>query len=182
MALTALQRRKLSALFRVFDADNNGVLERADHDIIANNLAAIRGWSLGSPDYDEFTGRLDRLWNALTEHANIAPEGAINEEAWLDYHASTLSQGPVADNVLLRIADTIMQLLDRNGDGQLSCQEFRLFYHVYGIDPAGVEYIFSRLDLDGNGYIDHAELLKHCTDFWTSNDLDAPGNWFFGPF
>lgn len=45
----------------------------------------------------------------------------------------------------------------------------------------GLAHAFAKLDLDGDGYISAAEFTRLYLEFFTSEDPEAPGNWFWGP-
>ena len=181
MALTAFQERKLTALFRVLDIDRDGGLGQADHVVLLNNLAAVRGWALGTPEYEGFVNRMAFVWSELATNADRSGKGSVSLEDWLAYNDELLS-GRLEANAVLTAATTILEAIDKNGDGQISLPEYKLFFHVYGISPDGVDAIFAGLDLDGDGFISHAEMRRHCMDFWTSDDPTKPGNRVFGKF
>lgn len=46
----------------------------------------------------------------------------------------------------------------------------------------GVDEVFPRLDLDGDGYLSRAEFGELWADFWRGDDPASPGQWVFGPF
>jgi Ca2+-binding EF-hand superfamily protein len=41
---------------------------------------------------------------------------------------------------------------------------------------------FRHLDLDGDGYLHQSEIVEYLRQFHFSNDPEAPGNRFYGPF
>ncbi len=179
MALTAFQTRKLTVLFKVLDIDGDGALDQDDHVVLLNNLAAVRGWALGSPEYESFVNRMAFVWRELATNADPRRTGRISLEDWLIYNAELLD-GRLEPNAVLMAATTILEVIDKNGDGRVSLPEYKLFFHVYGISPDGAEETFAELDLDGDGYISHDEMHQHCEDFWTSDDPTRPGNRVFG--
>jgi len=49
------------------------------------------------------------------------------------------------------------------------------------IDAAAADEAFERLDLDGDGVISKDEFARLYLEFFTSEDPEAPGSWFWGP-
>jgi Ca2+-binding EF-hand superfamily protein len=41
---------------------------------------------------------------------------------------------------------------------------------------------FRRLDLDRDGYLSREEIFQNMKEYYFTDDPNAPGNWFFGPF
>ncbi|MFD4156945.1 hypothetical protein ACFWR4_29895 [Streptomyces hydrogenans] len=39
---------------------------------------------------------------------------------------------------------------------------------------------FDHLDTDGDGSLSAEEFVRALTEFWSSTDPDAPGNWWMG--
>ncbi|NEO66889.1 MAG: calcium-binding protein, partial [Moorea sp. SIO4G2] len=56
------------------------------------------------------------------------------------------------------------------------------FFKAYGIDDSQIEEIFGRFDQNNDGYIDKQEILDLVTEFYYSQDPEAPGNWIFGSY
>jgi Ca2+-binding EF-hand superfamily protein len=54
-------------------------------------------------------------------------------------------------------------------------------YDGLGIDPTHSSDAFRRLDRDGSGKISKEEFRAAITEFYLSDDENAPGNWLLGP-
>ena len=50
------------------------------------------------------------------------------------------------------------------------------------VDAGAADEAFARLDLDGDGHISHDEFTQLYLEFFTSDDPEAPGSSFWGPF
>ncbi|WP_327381618.1 hypothetical protein [Streptomyces sp. NBC_01207] len=68
-------------------------------------------------------------------------------------------------------------------DGLIGLDEYLLLSQAIGGVPAQqMKEAFHRLDRDGNGTLDPAEIDAAVVEFFTSDDPNAPGNWLYGPF
>jgi Ca2+-binding EF-hand superfamily protein len=62
-------------------------------------------------------------------------------------------------------ADTVFALLDLDGDGELSAEEFRVYLMQYSYTDSAVEKIFDALDLDGSGTLCIDELRETFAEY-----------------
>ncbi len=75
---------------------------------------------------------------------------------------------------------TVFDVLDVDGDGIISVDEYRAFLRVYAVDDASASEHFARFDTDGDGSISRAEFEVLMVDFFQSDDAETPGSWLFG--
>ncbi|MAS34969.1 MAG: hypothetical protein CL610_13250 [Anaerolineaceae bacterium] len=180
LMLTELQRRKMTRLFNVFDANHNGFIEEQDYLRIAQNFARLRGLSPGSTGYQKLQAKFSFVWEYIQKFGDPDHDEFVSLPEFLVYAESVL-EGQYAA-VEGSTGSFLFELIDTDGDGQITQDEFRLFYQAYGIDVALVEDIFARLDLNADSVISADEFAQLGYDFHYSDDPDCPANWFFGPY
>ena len=66
--LTDLQTAKLTHIFNIIDFDRNGTIEKDDFEAIGENLAIIRDFDYGSPDFDRVMALSLGIWDNLEPH------------------------------------------------------------------------------------------------------------------
>jgi len=177
--LTDLQTRKLTRMFNAYDADHSGSLEYADLEAHFTNLAQMREIAVGSPQYDELQSSYRAVWEHLRQFADTDRDERVLPDEWLAY-CSELVQSP--DKFLTNrrvLARLDAKLLDRDGDRLISQEEFAGLRATLDTDTATV---FQRFDLDGDGYVSGDEFVELFRQFFLSDDPDAPGNTWYGPF
>lgn len=186
--LSALRRRKLSRKFRVFDRDSSGFVEAADFDYAVRKLTELRGWSAGSSKRADLAERYEAFWHALQKHADSDRDRRVSLEEWLKYHELALDFEIELKRTMSgyegmtdSLACFVFDVLDRDGDGEVTAAEHRQFCDAYDLDTSPDE-LFARLDGDGDGRITRAELRERVAEFYFSDDPEAAGNWLFGPF
>lgn len=178
---TDFQKRKLTRYFEFYDADKNGYIEQADYEVFARRVARVRGWAEGTPGYEIVLGRFVSEWEVLRSFADMSRDGRVSLHEWFDYHyyIYTIDQKFRADEH--DIINTIFETLDHNGDGKITENEFKIFYHIYGLDSALASEIFQRIDENSDGILTRNEIARLYRQFAHSDDPNALGNWLFGP-
>jgi Ca2+-binding EF-hand superfamily protein len=180
--LTDLQKRKIKNLFAVHDLDNDGVLRQRDFEEYTRRITTPRGWKPGSPEYDEVRSRFMTFWTGLTAQADTSHNHRVTIDEWFAYWDQLLGEQALYDGIPKPIADSVFHLLDENGDGEISAEEYSRLYSAGGLNPALAAEAFAKLDLDHDGRLSVDEMMTLLGQFFRSNDPTSPGNWLFGPF
>ena len=177
--LSELQTKKWTRLFQVYDADSNGVVEREDFEAIFQNVATARKLTPGSPQYETIHAKFMEDWTHLQKDADRNNNGRIELSEWLEHGDRRINSQQMYQTVI-DIANQIFELLDLNGDGTISLEEYKIIYQGWRLPSNLAEEIFPKLDLNGDGVISQDEFVELVRQFHMSNDPDAPGNLFFG--
>jgi Ca2+-binding EF-hand superfamily protein len=77
---------------------------------------------------------------------------------------------------------TIFDIIDQDGDGQITLPNYRRYFEAWGLDETLAELAFAKLDLSGDGHLSRHAFIQLCTNFYISDDPNVPGNWLFGPY
>ncbi len=182
--LTELQRRKLMKLFSMYDACNFGVLKISDFEQLAQRLAALRGWKVGSSAYEEISGKYLFRWNQMRakikEKVNHRMDSRVTLEEWLAYHDLILSDPSYREQVAA-LAEAIFNVVDVDESNHLDKEEWANLFRVYNIPIIYVEDTFTKIDLNGDGVLSKDEVLSLIQDFYYSDDPNTVGNYMFGP-
>lgn len=179
--LTELQKRKWTRLFRVYDANENGVVEKADFEEIFQNIVAARNLTPGTPEYEQLHAKFMEDWEYLRQDADKNNNGKIELSEWLE-HGDRRINSPEMYQTNIDMANAIFELLDINGDGVISLEEYQTIFWIWRISEGLAVEIFPKLDLNGDGTISKEEFNILIEQFYQSDDPDAPGNLFFGPY
>jgi Ca2+-binding EF-hand superfamily protein len=177
--LTDLQTRKLTRMFNAFDADHSGYLEFADLEAHCSNLARMTELAAGSPQYAELQSSYRAAWDQISRFGDADRDGRVTTDEWLAYCADVVQSPDTFEQGIGAIARLDALLLDRNGDGLVSREEFAALRSPLDTDSTTV---FQQFDLDGDGYISGDEFVALFRQFFMSDDPDAPGNTWYGPY
>ncbi len=180
--LTALQRRKLTRMFRYLDGDGDGVLARGDYDRICEALLRAVRAPDGSPEAAEVRASYAVEWDELEAEAR-AEGRAVTLAGWLSYRDAQLT-GPDAFAVMIDpYVGTVFALLDGDGDGHITRDEVRRYLGLYGMPNEALEEILARLEARAEGGRFSREAVGRLAwEFYFSDDEGAPGSWLLGRF
>lgn len=178
--LTELQQRKMTRFFNVYDLNRSGFIEEADFMRIAQNFARLRNLQPNSSQYQRLQNKFNFVWEYMQKFGDPNRDQSISLPEFLVYAESVLEGNYAA--IEGSTGSFLFELIDSDGDGHITLNEFALFYRAYQIEDAVVKDIFNRLDLDADEMISAEEFAQLGYDFHYSNDPNNPANWFFGPF
>src|SRR5579862_5973560 len=85
--------RKHKKLFRVYDADGNGFIEKVYFTIIFERVAAVMGLMPAANEYEPLRKQFLFVWENLRSLADANADDKVSEDEWLRY-AQAMSQSP----------------------------------------------------------------------------------------
>ena len=78
--------------------------------------------------------------------------------------------------------EAIFDTIDLDGDGEITHEEYKLFFKAWGIEPALAEAAFSRMDFNEDGRLSRSTFLQYGSNFYINDEPDIVGNYLFGPY
>lgn len=181
MTLSELQKRKLTRFFKVYDQDHDGVIERNDYVMLAENVARAKGYPLQSPLASRLKEALLQVWSNLEILADKNHDGVVTLEEFLNYR-DKLHVDEVKYNDLVTVGLTMFDIMDENHDGRIDQHEFELFYTFFDLEKSLADEMFKKLDTESVGYLSRAQVQDYSRQFNLGDDPEDIGNWLFGPY
>ena len=181
--LTGLQRAKFEKHFHIRDTDNDGYVTKEDYHQFSANIASILGWA---EDHEKKT-QIDQIhagvWEFFWKPADQDQDGRISLEDHLGMMSMMIerSNDPVVLEQSRRHSEVLFNAFDFSGNGQISAKEYKNFFQAAGVNSDWSDEIFNKMDVNKNGTISLDEFVLLHQQFFSSNDPDSPGNWFYGP-
>jgi Ca2+-binding EF-hand superfamily protein len=174
--LSIFRRRKISAGFRELDVDGDGRIGDDDIELLIKNHGDAYGYPEGTPEYDALARRTRAVWEQL-KRFDADGDGEVGLEEYVAGFAAFLDQEEAFIGTMDALVDAFYAIADRDGDGRVSEEELIMHFRAWGHSEAQAREAFPKLDRGGNGGISKEEWMADLTEFYYSEDPQAPGNW-----
>lgn len=172
--------RKFHTLFDWFDQNHDGYITHDD-------LQAMTGLFVGLPGGEKTENSqplqeaFEQWWRLLLDSGDADADDRLGRAEFIDIMKASVTTPENFENVVIRIADAFMRIVDTTGDGSLTFNEYVQMYEGLGVDQKYSTESFRLLDRNSTGSISHEEFRTAIKEFYLSDDENAPGNWLLGP-
>lgn len=170
---------KLERQFEMLDADKDGRVNAAEFAKIADRV--ITAYKL---DRDDRRARALRAmnqmyWMELVRHSGAESDALTKDEFVMGNRLATIDTSRL--NVTEGLAHATFDIMDTNGDNEISRDEFLRFQRdVWQVEAPEAMEVFAQVDMDGDGAISRMEFVRTVREYFFSMDPNAPGSMLFG--
>ena len=177
--LTNLQQRKFAIEFLLFDHNKDGVVERADLQLMADNLAAQYDHPDGSAARARLGEVFARIWEAFWSQGDTDGDDRVTLTERLTSMEQFIAISPEQARAFARpVIEGLFEVVDADGDGSITEEEYRRFLRANGIAEDLVDDAVSRV-LD-DGPLSGEEYVDLMLDYYLATDADHRANWAWG--
>jgi Ca2+-binding EF-hand superfamily protein len=172
--------QKFHVLFDWFDQNHDGYISHDDLEQMTGLFVGLPGGEKpenSQPMRDAF----EQWWRLLLDSGDTDADERIGRDEFIRIMKSSVTAPENFEEVVIRIADAFMRIVDTTGDGSLNFDEYVQMYDGLGVDTKYSTEAFRLLDRNGTGSISHEEFRTAIKEFYLSDDETAPGNWLLGP-
>ncbi|MBW4720313.1 EF-hand domain-containing protein [Saccharothrix obliqua] len=182
MTLSPLVESKLERRFRTYDLDRDGVVTRADFELVSSRVEKTFGLAPDHPAATRLREVLLGIWTRLAAASDVDRDDQVTlAEYKAAFERHVLVDREAYSRAYQPFIDTMMEIADADGDGRVTEGEYVKWYTaLMGLPPDEAAEAFRHLDRDGDGYLGHEEITAAVLEFYFSDDPDAPGNWMVG--
>lgn len=156
-----------------FDTNKSGSIDKKDFDLASENISKVRGWKAGEAAHKMLQETLQKLWDGL-QGADSNKDGEVSVHEWISVWDSYATKPAEWQNLYAKF---VFQLEDGSNDGAIDSEEFSNIYAAFGLDKAEAVAAFQKLGKPSISWDDFQGLFK---EYFTSDDVNAPGNFIFG--
>ena len=181
--MTALVERKLQHGFAmILDTSGDGNMDKSDFTGMAQRMGATFP-EASAAKISRLETTLKALWDNHLSQMDTDGDSSVSKEEFIAGWKGAMQANP--ERILADFGDASIAWLDvadTNDSGTLDKLEFVHMYNtVFGLAEKDLSASFDKLDRDGDQQLSRGEIQQAATEFWTSEDPQAPGNWLFGP-
>jgi Ca2+-binding EF-hand superfamily protein len=180
--LSDLKRRKSTARFNLLDVNQNGHIGQDDYDLLVERITQAFHIPHESETYNTIKAGYIQMWQTLQSVADVDQDGNVTLEEFLASEEKTLSRPDVYEAVVAPQAQRLFNMIDQNKDGIITAGEYKHLSHAYGLSLEDATNSYNHIDRDRDGSVTLDEVMQAVGEFYLSDDPDAHGNWFCGPF
>jgi len=168
-------KKKFYRFTEVRDADKDGYISQADFKLIVERCKKL---SISTPRYIE---KYAQYWQTISESFGLVDESvkltySEFEDNWCDAAKKLVEQG-TPKNMLV----VMFHILDIDGDGFISFEEWTAHHQVIGIDTAHARASFDAIDSNHDQNISEDEFVKYHLEFFFSTENKLNSAILFGP-
>lgn len=180
--LSNVKIAKFRHYFDMTDANNDGVVTKADFELAAEQTVKELEFAPDSEQAEQLIDSVMSYWESLSQHADVNHDGRVELQEWLDHWESITSSQEMIDQLVGGYGQMVLAVYDRDGDGRLSYEDFSAYYRGHQIPEENCKLAFEKMDADQDGYVDNREFFNTAMQYFTSEDATSPGNYLFGDF
>jgi Ca2+-binding EF-hand superfamily protein len=175
--------RKLKKGFERLDTSGDGVLDRADFVGAGERCARAFDLDPASPVAARMIEAWETTWNDMIKPMDTDGDGRVTFEEFNAALGDRMNAEPRGyERFIEPTLDLILDISDRDHDGWLTLEDFRLTYRaMLGLSDDVIEYAFTHLDTDHDDRVTRTEIQQATKEYWGGTDENALGNVFLGP-
>jgi Ca2+-binding EF-hand superfamily protein len=178
--LSEYYRKKLLHHFRCLDADNSGFIGKEDAEIFASRFAQLRNAEPGSEIHKDVLSKWLYIWENFWSKADSDGDGKVSPEEFCQGIEQGIEEAVSNPDYKDPLIEILFDIVDLDGDGQISQEEHRLFFSMFEMDAETSAFVFSKLDINQDGILSKQEFVSAKKEFLTEKEPGAVGNWFWG--
>ncbi|MEU6932017.1 EF-hand domain-containing protein [Streptomyces sp. NPDC046385] len=170
---------KLERAFDTVDANGDGQLEWADYRAIADRYTTAYALDAKDRRSRALQNVFQMFWLELLRHSGVDGDRLTKQQFVAASRLAAIDSSRI--NVTDAIAHAIFDVIDVNGDNEVTKDEFaRALNDVWKVTAPDAMDSFYKMDTDGDGAISRQEFLRAMREYFFSDDPAAPGSLFFG--
>ncbi|MEU8541791.1 EF-hand domain-containing protein [Streptomyces sp. NPDC048717] len=163
--------RRAALIFKLFDANGNGVLDPQDFDLLTDRVLAVAADS-AHKDRERFADSLRQWWDVLAGALDADGDGLISPR---EFEASVLDPERFAPTADL-FAHALATLGDPDGDGLIERTRFLDLLTAWGFDVPNIHALFDAFGPDAADRITVTAWADGIRDYYTPGLAGIPGD------
>ncbi|XP_069683860.1 sarcoplasmic calcium-binding protein [Periplaneta americana] len=169
-------RRKMRTFHGVIDVNKDGVVSYDDFQILAERFVNL-GHLTEKQQY-EFQDVLKEVWEK--QWGALDRYNLVKTEEYLENMHHVLNDKSLKKKAH-HFLPYLFKAVDKDKDGVISVEEFKLFFECLGLDHQDAIHSFRTIDMNSDGFLSLKEFVKLGREFFLTEDERKPSKVFWGP-
>nr|XP_033333531.1 sarcoplasmic calcium-binding protein [Megalopta genalis] len=169
-------RRKMRTLHNHLDVNKDGLISYDDFMLLAERFSDLG--HLSEEAKTEFKKVLSDMWKE--QWGEISPYNLICIEKYLEEMHHVLNDSSLKKKCH-HFLPFLFKAVDKDQSGEISVEEFKLFFQCLGLTHDHAVVSFSHIDSNDDGKISFDEFVSLGRDFFIDEDPKRPSKHFWGP-
>jgi len=169
-------RQKMRTMHGIFDVNNDGVISFEDFIVLSENFGQLG--HLSEKEMEEFRGVLKSTWES--NWGEVTPYNLVTVEQYLTEMTHVMNDKDLRKKVH-RFLPYLFQAVDKDSSGEISIEEFKLFFKCLGLNDRDAEISFNAIDKNSDGMLSIKEFVKLGRDFFLTENPKRVSKNFWGP-
>ncbi|ATB33514.1 EF-hand domain-containing protein [Melittangium boletus] len=172
----SIHEQKIQHLFRSFDVDGSGYIDKADLDAMADRVAKEERCAQDAKKCEKLKASFQSFWQSMST-LDKDRDGRVTQKEFVDYFAQ-LQKDPKANasQVVSSISNILFTCADHNGSGTISSDEFEGLCKAYGITNGDVKKAFSKHARSDPSKLSRTEWDALVKEMFYSTDPNCAGS------
>ncbi len=181
--LTEIYRKKMTHYFKLWDLNQDGVLEFEEFFTLTRRIADFKGLSPDSLEYQQWQDDTVHRWQDILTYSSDEAKDKMSLPDWLRYCEARLEDAKQngKNEMDQLVAQYFFNLVDVQQDGVLTLDEWPIFVELMGIKDTPAVH-FQKLDVENKGHLSLDDFLQLYEQFFYNENPTDPGNYFYGLF
>ena len=179
--LSEFQKRKIALAFYKYDTSKDGFVELSDLELQGKKVAELQNVKPGSAEYEKIMSAYKGVWDNYIQSQDEDGDNKVTLDEFTKSTEQFINAGNSASTAV-DVNGAVFDSIDLDGSGKIDSIEFSLYLRAVGLSETDAKAAFEKLDTDRDGFIFREDFAQKAYEYYTSNDPEAPGNWFYGSF
>ena len=168
-------KKKFRRAVEVRDTNGDGYISRADFELMIDRCGKLIA---SNPGHVE---RFAQYWRKICDSFGLVDESvkfsySEFEDKWISAMKVLVGKGTIAN-----MGASLFHILDIDGDGFISFEEWTVYYKISGIDTAHARASFDAMDSNHDQRVSEEEYVKYNMEYFFSNENKLNSAILYGP-
>jgi Ca2+-binding EF-hand superfamily protein len=173
---TNIHHQKMEHLFRSFDHNGNGYLEKRDLESMADRVASGHPAGRDAAKRDQLKSSFQTFWQAISP-LDKDNDGRVSRDEFVNYfHQLAKDTKATPSQVVSAISNALFLSADSDGNGSISPEEFKTICKAYKVSDENIKKAFDMHARTNKSQLSRSEWDALVKEMFYSTDANSGGS------